>query len=246
MDKTTHVIKRSELPQGVTLEQATADFINSIPRDLFSFDKIEITEDEAIIEYHAILVKLMGEPFTSFNQAVMECLKDPSVEGLMAYHGLVAGPSDILDHHDRLFDTQSKEVKIRLELRDSAWRHGVKKWFADHPNVFTERDGFPVIIPNGDIHLEDFKSSGCCVAKVVSIEFDDIRNVKDHHTMDDYAIVRIDPAIDLEGAWLSLVGDGRVKSDFNLNAHVFFEDVFGFVMYFDKKGENHGNSDSEE
>ena len=43
MDKTTHVIKRSELPQGVTLEQATADFINSIPRDLFSFDKIEIT-----------------------------------------------------------------------------------------------------------------------------------------------------------------------------------------------------------
>ena len=94
MDKITHVIKRSELPQGVTLEKAAADFINSIPADLFSFDKIEMTGDEAIIEYHAILVKLMGEPASSFNQAVIECLKDPSVEGLMAYHGLVAGSDD--------------------------------------------------------------------------------------------------------------------------------------------------------
>lgn len=106
MDKTTHVIKRSELPQGVTLEQATADFINAIPRDLFSFDKIEITEDEAIIEYHAILVKLMGEPASSFNQAVMECLKDPSMDGLMAYHGLVAGSGDIISHHDTLFEKE--------------------------------------------------------------------------------------------------------------------------------------------
>lgn len=106
MDKTTHVIKRSELPQGVTLEQATADFINSIPRDLFSFDKIEMTEDESIIEYHVILVKLMGEPLASFNQAVMECLKDPSVEGLMTYHGLVAGSGDIISHHDTLFEKE--------------------------------------------------------------------------------------------------------------------------------------------
>ena len=76
MDKITHVIKRSELPQGVTLEKATADFINSIPSDLFIFDKIEMTENEAIIEYHAILVKLMGEPAASFNQGIMDCLKD--------------------------------------------------------------------------------------------------------------------------------------------------------------------------
>ena len=106
MDKTTHVIKRSELPQGVTLEQATAGFINSIPRDLFSFDKIEITEDESIIEYHAILVKLMGEPVSSFHQAVMECLKDPSMDGLMAYHRLVAGSDDIISHHDTLFEKE--------------------------------------------------------------------------------------------------------------------------------------------
>ena len=106
MDKMTHVIKRSELPANTTLEQATADFINSMPRDLFRFDKIEITEDEAIIEYHAILVKLMGEPMASFNQAVMECLKDPSVEGLMTYHGLVAGSGDIISHHDTLFEKE--------------------------------------------------------------------------------------------------------------------------------------------
>ena len=142
MSKLTHTIKKSELPPDTTLEQATADFVNSIPPDLFSFDKIEMTEDESIIEYHPILVKLMGEHAASFNQAiieslkddpqpsdlidtsvkpiplpadiqgriaeyhqaVVECLQDPTDEAIVAYHGLVAGSDDILDHHDKLFE----------------------------------------------------------------------------------------------------------------------------------------------
>ena len=36
----------------------------------------------------------------------MECLKDPSVEGLMEYHGLVAGSGDIISHHDTLFEKE--------------------------------------------------------------------------------------------------------------------------------------------
>ena len=106
MNKLTHTIKKSELPQGVTLEQATADFVNSVPPDLFSFDKIEMTEDESIIEYHAILVKFMGNPIANFNQAVMECLKDPSVEGFTAYHGIADGSDDIISHHDTLFEKE--------------------------------------------------------------------------------------------------------------------------------------------
>lgn len=109
MNKLTHTIKKSELPSDTTLEQATADFVNSIPSDLFSFDKIEITEDESIIEYHAILVKFMGDPMANFNQAVMECLKDPSVEGFTAYHGIVAGSDDIISHHNELFGKEDDD-----------------------------------------------------------------------------------------------------------------------------------------
>lgn len=76
MNKLTHTIKKSELPPNTTLEKAAVDFINSLPTDLFDFDNIEMTEDEAIIEYHLILVKLMGEPAASFNQGIMDCLRD--------------------------------------------------------------------------------------------------------------------------------------------------------------------------
>lgn len=57
MNKLTHMIKKSELPQGVTLEQAAADFINSLPPRFFNFDKIEMTEDEAVFEYHKTLAE---------------------------------------------------------------------------------------------------------------------------------------------------------------------------------------------
>lgn len=76
MNKLTHTIKKSELPPNTTLKKAAVDFINSLPTDLFDFDNIEMTEDEAIIEYHFILVKFMGEPAASFNQGIMDCLRD--------------------------------------------------------------------------------------------------------------------------------------------------------------------------
>lgn len=124
----------------MTLEKATADFINSLPPHFFNFDKIEMTEDEVIIEYHETLADEIeplnldigltkplqsleeietlntyfnavdhaekNNPISEYHQALVECLKDPSMDGLMAYHGLVAGSGDIISHHNELFEKE--------------------------------------------------------------------------------------------------------------------------------------------
>jgi len=44
----THVIKKNDCTD---VNQATAEFINGLDSD-FVIDKIDITEDEAVIEFH--------------------------------------------------------------------------------------------------------------------------------------------------------------------------------------------------
>lgn len=44
----THVIKKNDCDD---LNQATADFISELDRDIV-IDKIDITDDESIIEFH--------------------------------------------------------------------------------------------------------------------------------------------------------------------------------------------------
>lgn len=44
----THVIKKADCDD---INQATAEFINGLDSD-FVIDKIDITEDEAVIEFH--------------------------------------------------------------------------------------------------------------------------------------------------------------------------------------------------
>lgn len=46
----THVIKKTDCTD---VNQATAEFINGLDSD-FVIDKIDITEDEAVIEFHQI------------------------------------------------------------------------------------------------------------------------------------------------------------------------------------------------
>lgn len=46
----THVIKKNDCTD---VNQATAEFINGLDSD-FVIDKIDITEDEAVVEFHQI------------------------------------------------------------------------------------------------------------------------------------------------------------------------------------------------
>lgn len=121
MDKMTHVIKRSELPWGVTLEQAAADFINSLPPYFFNFDKIEMTEDEAVFEYHETLSEEieplnldigLTKPMQSFEEvetlntyfnAVDHAEKNNPISN---YRQLVTESGDIMDHHAKLFEKE--------------------------------------------------------------------------------------------------------------------------------------------
>lgn len=121
MDKLTHTIKKSELPRGVTLEQAAADFINSLPPHFFNFDKIEMTEDEAVFEYHETLAEEieplnldigLTKPVQSFEEvktlntyfnAVDHAEKNNQISN---DRQLVTGSGDILEHHTALFEKE--------------------------------------------------------------------------------------------------------------------------------------------
>jgi len=121
VDKITHVIKRSELPLGVTLEQAAADFINSLPPHFFNFDKIEMTEDEAVFEYHETLAEEieplnldigLTKPMQSFEEvetlntyfnAVDHAEKNNPISNDRQF---VTGSGDILEHHATLFEKE--------------------------------------------------------------------------------------------------------------------------------------------
>lgn len=117
----THVIKRSELPRGVTLEQAAADFINSLPPYFFNFDKIEMTEDEAVFEYHETLSEEI-EPLNLDIGLTKPMQSFEEVETLNTYFNavdhaeknnpisndrqLVTESCDILEHHATLFEKE--------------------------------------------------------------------------------------------------------------------------------------------
>ena len=148
MDKITHVIKRSELPQGVTLEKAVEGFINSIPSDLFRFDKIEMTEDEAIIEYRAILVNLMGETASSFNQAVIDCLKDDPQ------------PSNLIDTSVKLLPLPA-DMQGRDNIFIKKLREGIQK-IMDCTNVIRP----PMELSHLPYPLPPFKPDGVAFEKL--------------------------------------------------------------------------------
>lgn len=121
MNKLTHTIKKSELPRGVPLEKAAADFINSLPPYFFNFDKIEMTEDEAVFEYHETLsedIKPLNldigltKPMQSFEEvetlntyfnAVDHAEKNNPISNDRQF---VTGSGDILEHHATLFEKE--------------------------------------------------------------------------------------------------------------------------------------------
>lgn len=121
MNKLTHIIKKSELPRGVPLEKAAADFINSLPPHFFNFDKIEMTEDEAVFEYHETLAEEI-EPLNLDIGLTKPMQSFEEVETLNTYFNaidhaeknnpisndrqLVTGSGDILEHHAALFEKE--------------------------------------------------------------------------------------------------------------------------------------------
>ena len=105
----------------MTLEQAAADFINSLPPYFFNFDKIEMTEDEAVFEYHETLSEEieplnldigLTKPMQSFEEvetlntyfnAVDHAEKNNPISN---YRQLVTESGDIMDHHAKLFEKE--------------------------------------------------------------------------------------------------------------------------------------------
>lgn len=95
----------------------------------FDGDTLAVIPVNTIMEPPSLKADVQGR-IAEYHQAVAECLKDPSVEGLMAYHGIVAGS-----------DGEKYPVQTHVDL-------------AQNPDVTTEaRIG---ISPKGDVKFYGF------------------------------------------------------------------------------------------